>query len=158
MSQQVERLQALLERVQRNRGARPAAAPAAAVAVAAAAQAAFQERPEPMAPARAQAAPGGRAKTAPTPLEMALEDRASRRVDPPTQPISFTPGPMPRAAVPPPAQPLAQSPASEAGRVLSDPEPAEPSKPIVQVVSRQPPIAASSFGELLRRSLSLRPR
>jgi hypothetical protein len=42
--------------------------------------------------------------------------------------------------------------------MLVDPPVAQPSKPIVQVVSKHPPTASSSFGELLKRSLSLRPR
>jgi hypothetical protein len=102
------------------------------------------------APAAAPAAismPGqpARAKPAPTPLEMALEGRASRQPERPppaaeAAPITFAP------------------PAPQGGRVLAEPVTAEPTKPIVQVVSKQPPHAAASFGELLRRSLSLRPR
>jgi hypothetical protein len=71
---------------------------------------------------------------------MALEGRAS--------------GGLGQAERPAPAA----APAPTEGRVLAEPNTAEPTKPIVQVVSKQPPPAAASFGELLKRSLSLRPR
>jgi hypothetical protein len=56
------------------------------------------------------------------------------------------------------AAPAAPQPPPSEGRVLAEPNTTEPTKPIVQVVSKQPPVAAASFGELLKRSLSLRPR
>jgi hypothetical protein len=185
MSQQVERLQALLDRVQRNRAAprngAPVPARAAAVAAPAAQRPAMPPPPEAIAQIATPApttSPGR--KTAPTPLEMAFEGRASRAqsMDAPTQPIAIAPmaptpapAPAPRAqapaAAPAPRAPVAQpapapapkaAPAPVEGRVLAEAGEVQATKPIAQVVSKQPPIAALSFGELLRRSLSLRPR
>jgi translation initiation factor IF-2 len=201
---QVERLEALLARVQRNRSlprrdnaapaprpraeqapaapvaaapvprprveqppaappAAPAArprveqAPAAPVAAAPAPKPrAEQPPPAPIAPPAArprteqpQPAPASappRAKPALTPLEMALEGRAGQPATPLRQQLIDS--------VPPPAA----APMRDVGRVLAEPSTPEPSKPNVQVVSKQPPHAVASFGELLRRSLSLRPR
>lgn len=159
-NQQVERLTALLARVQRNRSAprgdngvaRPQAA-AAPVPTPGATPASAPRRAEPAAaavpvpPSSVMAAPApapSRGRPAPTPLEMAFEGRVSQPVEQMTQPIDVSP------------LPVASSPRD--GRVLAEPNTPEPSKPIVQVVSKQPPHAAASFGELLRRSLSLRPR
>ena len=50
------------------------------------------------------------------------------------------------------------APALREGAMLVDPPLSQPSKPIVQVVSKHPPSVAANFGELLKRSLSLRPR
>jgi hypothetical protein len=171
-NQQVERLSALLARVQRNRSlprgdngavsktqagvGAPAAPPAPAKPRVETAKVAPAPVPPPKAapaPAPAQmaapvpppAAAPARGKAAPTPLEMALEGRLSRPMETATQPPEV---------VPPPA---ATAPVRE-GRVLAEPIVPEPSKPIVQVVSKQPPHTVASFGELLRRSLSLRPR
>jgi hypothetical protein len=157
-TRQVERLEALLATVQRNRGAQrgdngaervqqapavvrrtPAEPPPAPVA--APVSAPPPPPPAPPAPAPAMAQPA-RARPAPTPLEMALEGRASGGVGKPERAAP---------AAPPPSPPTE-------GRVLAEPNTAEPTKPIVQVVSKQPPAAAASFGELLKRSLSLRPR
>jgi hypothetical protein len=44
------------------------------------------------------------------------------------------------------------------GRVIADPAPPMPSKPIAQAVTKHPPTTGSTFGELLKRSLALRPR
>jgi hypothetical protein len=41
--------------------------------------------------------------------------------------------------------------------VLADAGAMQPSKPIAHVVSPHPPAVALTFGELLRRSLALRP-
>jgi len=152
-TQQVERLTALLARVQRNRsssrGGNGASArqPVAAVAPPAAAPAPKRgELPVPSAPV--PSAPS-RGRHAPTPLEMALEGRVSQPAEQFTRPVDVAPVPTPAPAA---------APARAAGRVLAEPITPEPSKPIVQVVSKQPPHAAASFGELLKRSLSLRPR
>jgi len=65
--------------------------------------------------------------------------------------------PRPRLDVPPPAATLSAS-SSHGEPLIIDPPVPQPSKPVVQVVSKHPPSMALSFGELLRRSLSLRPR
>jgi hypothetical protein len=158
-TQQVERLTALLARVQRNRSASragngaPAPQPVAAIAPPAAAPAPRRAEvpvpPAPVAPVAPAPSAPSRGRHAPTPLEMALEGRVSQ---PSEQFASHT------AVAPAPAPVPAAAPARAAGRVLAEPITPEPSKPIVQVVSKQPPHAAASFGELLKRSLSLRPR
>jgi len=61
----------------------------------------------------------------------------------------------PAPAPAPPAQ--AAAPPAE-GLVLADPVLGSPAKPIAQVVSKHPPLATPSFSDLLRRSLSARPR
>jgi hypothetical protein len=53
---------------------------------------------------------------------------------------------------------MQQQPASYEGRVVADPQPVQPGRPIAHAVSMHPPSQALTFGELLRRSLSLRPR
>jgi len=64
--------------------------------------------------------------------------------------------PRPRVDVPPPAVTLSAT--SQGEPLIIDPPIPQPSKPVAQVVSKHPPSVALSFGELLRRSLSLRPR
>jgi hypothetical protein len=181
-TQQVERLTALLARVQRNRGlprgdngaSRPQAAPMTAP-VAAAPPARRAEPPVaavPTPPAAVMATPAGasaaaRARPAPTPLEMAFEGRVSQP-EQLTQPIDLAPLPTASSSGGTAAASRGGASADTAasrggasgrdGRVLAEPNTPEPSKPIVQVVSKQPPHTAASFGELLRRSLSLRPR
>jgi hypothetical protein len=92
------------------------------------------------------ASPPGTA--AATPLELAIEDevvRASR------EPV--------RAAAPSPAAPAQAAPAASAqGRTLADPAPMAVSRPIAQSGAKHPPASGQTFGDLLRRSLSLRPR
>jgi hypothetical protein len=89
-----------------------------------------------------------------TPLEMAVEDTLDRPAVAPVVPLPT------RAAQP--AAPPAPAPAAAAARrdgvVLADPLPATPARPIAQVLSKQAPITPTSFGDLLKRSLSLRPR
>ena len=166
MSTQVERLEALLERVQANR-AHPrapgqAAQPAAAARFDARAPAApARPAPPPAAAARAEPRQPDRGKPGATPLEMAFEDQLSGAHAPPQAkpaPQQAAPSFTPRE----PAPSFSQQPAAPAGpregAMLVDPQVAQPSKPIVQVVSKHPPSVASTFGELLRRSLSLRPR
>jgi hypothetical protein len=161
MSERVERLEALLQRVQRNRTVRGEARAGAGLPVSPArAVAAAGPRPrlEPSAAAAPasppQAAPA-RPKPAPTPLEMAFEARVSRPAEAP-RPVLRSSG-VPTLALGS-EPPTAVRPAPQDGRVLVEPGAPEPTKPIVQVVSKQPPIVPSTFGELLRRSLSLRPR
>jgi hypothetical protein len=96
------------------------------------------ERPMP-APAR-PTAPGA------TPLEMALEGEVARAAD--------------AAAMS--AAPMRSEQRGEllegGGRVLADPTPPQLNRPIVQAVTKHPPTTPNSFGELLKRSLALRPR
>jgi hypothetical protein len=166
-TQQVERLTALLARVQRNRSlprsdngaSRPQPAPMPApVAAAPPARRAEPQVAAVLPPAAVIAAPAAaaRARPAPTPLEMAFEGRVSQPHQA-TQPIDLAP--LPTASSGGGTAPALHGGASARdGRVLAEPNTPEPSKPIVQVVSKQPPHTAASFGELLRRSLSLRPR
>jgi hypothetical protein len=88
---------------------------------------------QPLQPAQPKAAPEpARPKAAPSPLQAAVESRVSR------------PG---------------QGPVEEVrGQLLELDEPVASTKPIAQVVSKHPPTTALAFGELLRRSLALRPR
>jgi len=146
MSSQVDRLQALLHRVQQNRekprpdggggelGPRERGAPSG--------------RPVPMAAAPMAAAP----MAAPGPDPRAASRPEQR--DPREVPTSTFP--RPRVDVPPPAATLSAT--SHGEPLIIDPPVPQPSKPVVQVVSKHPPSVALSFGELLRRSLSLRPR
>jgi hypothetical protein len=172
MSTQVDRLQALLERVQANRGrpraSAPAVQPAAAVRFDAPAPAPSASPPRhapPAAPPAARAEPrsADRARAGATPLEMAFEDQLSgAHAAPqakPAQPAAREPAPSfsPREAASS-REPAAPAVASREGAMLVDPPVPQPSKPIVQVVSKHPPSVASNFGELLKRSLSLRPR
>ena len=92
-----------------------------------------------------------------TPLEMAVEDTLDR---PAVAPVVQLPTRAAQPAAPP--APVAQAqPATAARRdgvVLADPVPATPARPIAQVLSKHAPITPTSFGDLLKRSLSLRPR
>jgi hypothetical protein len=97
-----------------------------------------------------------------TPLEMAVEDTLDR---PAVSPVVAPTRPQPAAAAPaaaPPAPAAAPQQAAAAakrdGVILADPVPANPARPIAQVLSKQAPITPTSFGDLLKRSLSLRPR
>ena len=151
MSSQVNRLQALLQRVEDNRKKPRAAAvatPAPELRPAPAARAA----PAPAAaPVRAAPPPEQRPKPkAATPLEMAVEGRMSQPVSP--QPEVKRPMPQTTPKIAAVAAPVSE------GVLLVEGTMAEPSKPIVHVVSKHPPSTALSFGDLLRRSLSLRPR
>ena len=102
------------------------------------------ERPMP-APAR-PTAPGA------TPLEMALEGEVARAAE-------SAAASMPVRTDPTPSQQAAAARLEETGgRVLADPTPPQPSRPIVQAVTKHPPVQAGSFAELLKRSLALRPR
>jgi hypothetical protein len=184
MTGQTDRLQALLVRVQENRQqprggntrayqAPPAvqeapvvhrAQPAprevpqpvyAAAAQAPAAQPAFGERTQPR-----SADPRG-AKAAATPLEMAVEGRLSAPIHAPANTPPQAPAQSHAHAPPQRAHAQAAAPAapvSREGVVLVEAQVPQPTRPIAQVVSMNPPSLAATFGELLRRSLSLRPR
>jgi hypothetical protein len=168
MSSQVDRLQALLHRVQQNR-VKPRPDGGAGEQLGARERGAPSGRPVPMAGAPMASAPmasAPMAAAAPPQRELARPDsrpapgpepRAASRVeqrDPHEVPTSVVP--RPRVDAPPPAATL--SAASRGEPLIIDPPVPQPSKPVVQVVSKHPPSVALSFGELLRRSLSLRPR
>jgi len=109
------------------------------------------ERPMP-APAR-PSAPGA------TPLEMALEGEVARAADA----AAAMPAPFSMPAAAPAQRPEPRpDPRAEleggAGRVLADPTPPQLTRPIVQATTKHPPTQPNSFGELLKRSLALRPR
>jgi hypothetical protein len=147
MSSQVDRLQSLLSRVQQNRhkprpdggggehGARDRGASSA--------------RPVPMVAVAPAAVP---------PAAVPAQREPTRRESRPA------PRPEPRVASrveqrEPREVPLSGPPRQTHGEpLIIDPPVPQPSKPVVQVVSKHPPSVALSFGELLRRSLSLRPR
>ena len=105
-------------------------------------------------PAERRARPGA------TPLELAVEDTLDRPAVSPVQAPNR--GPAQPLAAPAASAPAAAAPAAPAQRrdgvVLADPTPPAPARPIAQVLSKQPPIVPTSFGDLLKRSLSLRPR
>jgi hypothetical protein len=197
---QVQKLEALLQRVQHNRTL-PHAAPGpvvtavgvpapAPMAVAAptpvAAAAPAPQRPMPA--AAAPQAPAAQARPArdrhATPLEMAVEGELNRPTAPQPEPMAArpksvvqeprrapavevgrvphplapTPQPMPR--VQPAAQPAARQPvqAATAPSRIDSTSIAPPSKPIANVVSKHPSADPPTFGQLLSRSLRLRPR
>jgi len=90
-----------------------------------------------------------------TPLEIAVEDKLEH---PSTRPHQSVPQRPPAAAAPAPAPAPAPRASADEPITLADPPAPAVSKPIAQVVSKQPPVASATFGDLLRRSLSLRPR
>jgi hypothetical protein len=164
MNTQVDRLQALLQRVQLNRSKPHAvwvapvsaeqarsAEPSRAAAVPAPAP--HMSAPAPHMPATQSprgpdptvrsGAPEPRAKPATaTPLEMAVEGHFSR-------PVPAEPAAKPAVAT---------ASGSSQGVALVDVALPQPQKPIAHVVSKHPHSSAATFGDLLRRSLSLRPR
>jgi len=203
--QQVERLQALLEKVKQNRSAAREAPASAARAPMAAAPAAAPRAPAPApaaapsptarkpaqgapttpvgmptparrapaieeeldfsslpppgasrAPAQEPAFTPAERRTRPgaTPLEMAVEDTLDRPAVSPVLPQQPARAPVPAA------QPVAAAAPAQRrdGVVLADPTPPTPGRPIAQTLSKQPPVLPVSFGDLLKRSLSLRPR
>jgi hypothetical protein len=155
MSTQAEQLQALLKRVQDNRQKPRVATVAAtrapsiearppAVSVPSPPQArAIATPPPPMAPE-----PRAKPKSA-TPLELAVEGQIASPV---TAPLHT----QTAAGIAPP--PAASARPIEQPTLLVDSEPVQSQKPITNVVSKHPPRSSLTFGELLRRSLSLRPR
>lgn len=164
---QVQRLEGLLARVQKNRN-EPRIANAAAVANTA-------QLPTPAVAARV---------ATPSPFEDAVESRLSKPAQPVAAPVPAPVVPMaapaaravslkPTPAAQPAARPASLKPAAPVAvaRAVAvaapvDPNapariatsPAPPSAPIAQVASAHPSMEGLSFGELLRRSLALRPR
>lgn len=185
MSQeQVERLEALLTRVQANRRAArtiagmpsPAAnppvmraAPADAKPVRAAAPATAGRPAAAVAkPAATEAAARAPSPAAAPRARAGAEAPAARAPEPA---VSETPAARARDSAPPvrgsrsvpPQQPAvhSQPPNAEDAELepnVIEPEPIrEPARPIAQVVSRHAPQADATFGAMLKRSLSLRP-
>jgi hypothetical protein len=184
MTPQIEKLSALLSRVQQNRQKpRAAKAPVAQVAAAPArvpaaeppgraAQAELEERhivkgsppPPPPQPAKRPAV-----DRRPTPLEMAVAGELDR--EQPTGPMAAPePRPMAQPAVDPRREPPVRAlrpattpieppaaPQAITPRFIEPDPPREATRPIVQVVSKHAPHADATFGAMLKRSLSLRP-
>lgn len=159
---QIQRLEGLLGRVQKNRLAARVEAPANVAAT-------VVERAEVVAPAIEAPRPA-------SPLEHAIESKAVAPVAAHAV-VSLKPVPVGVPAVAKTAQPApkpAPTPAAElvparaipAPKANVDPNvparvvtsPAPPSAPIATVASPHPVMDGPSFGELLRRSLALRPR
>jgi hypothetical protein len=168
-AQQVQRLQTLLETVQRNRqrpgepigaGANAAAAsvvqkkPANMTAAAVPADQPPRARvatPElpvapaaPQAPAAAQARPAKPAPQAPPQV-------------PPSQPKVPIAAPAARAPEPQPAPQPVAAPEPIVPRVIEPDAPRAATRPIAQLVSKHAPVVDATFGAMLKRSLSLRP-
>lgn len=154
-------LEALLQRVQRNRQARASAAP-----------------PKPQAHAEEAAAPFTDEET--DPFGESYAEEPSLEVDEGSIPPSRMPS---YASEPPPAQPssrpkpiitfppsvpppdearrssrVSAGPAEVEGAILSAPPAPHATRPVAQVVSRHPSPETLSFGQLLTRSLALRAR
>lgn len=158
---QVQRLEGLLARVQKNRLSERAAAPTTASAP--------TQRVEVATPALELPKP-------PSPLEHAVEAKVAAPAVAPQPVVSMKPvavgAPAPTsvaakaqpvatpAAAPAPARPVvAAKPTVDPNapaRVITSPAP--PSAPIAATASPHPTMDGPSFGELLRRSLALRPR
>jgi hypothetical protein len=104
-------------------------------------------------PARAMPAPARPTAPGATPLEMALEGEVARAADA----AAAMPAPAPVQRPEPRPDPRAELEGG-AGRILADPTPPQPTRPIVQATTKHPPAQPNSFAELLKRSLALRPR
>lgn len=158
---QVQRLEGLLARVQQNRQARPAAATAASPA--------SVEMDEPVfdapKPKLEPTLPEPRVVAAPKPMAPApvAQPVVSMKPAPVAAPVAkAAPAPMAKPVTPEVAVARSIPVASAAvdpnvpSRVVTSPAP--PSAPIAQPTSPHPTMDGPSFGELLRRSLALRPR
>jgi hypothetical protein len=185
MTPQIEKLSALLTRVQQNRQKpRRVATPVAQVAAAPgrgapaelparAAPAELEERhvvkgspppPPPPQPVRRPAV-----DRRPTPLEMAVAGELDR--EQPTGPMAAPEArPLAAPAVDPRREPPVRAlrpattpieppaaPQAITPRFIEPDPPREATRPIVQVVSKHAPPADATFGAMLKRSLSLRP-
>ncbi|HJL17049.1 MAG TPA: hypothetical protein RMH99_15395 [Sandaracinaceae bacterium LLY-WYZ-13_1] len=145
---QVARLESLLERIQANRRPLPtaSAAPEAVASAPAAAPA------EPSAEAEAPAP-----RVSPTPMEQALEVELDQRheEDEPEVEITVEEEEAPQEGIP--TAPVGtRAPAGETGPQPVDiAPPAQASEPVARVVTRPQP---RTFGELMARTLALRPR
>lgn len=153
--QQVQRLQTLLETVQRNRQrpGEPIAATANVVpnrppanTTAASAEPARARHTTPDLSSAQAARPAAPAAHAPRPSAP----------QPSMQPPATQPKSAPRVAPPqPPTQPIAQEPIVP--RVIEPEAPRPATRPIAQLVSKHAPVVDATFGAMLKRSLSLRP-
>ena len=112
-------------------------------------------------PERAMPAPARPTAPGATPLEMALEGEVARAAESaaamPAPAPAARPQPAPQSALAEPAV-VRHEPIEAGGRVLADPTPPQPTRPIVQAVTKHPPNQPHTFSELLKRSLALRPR
>jgi len=174
--QQVQRLQTLLETVQRNRQ-RPGAPIGAAANVVAKAPAnttkaaAEPARPRVQTPevvaapaAAAPARPAQPAKPAQAPAAAQAPATQPKAGAPALPPAIQTPGSQPKAGAPvpraPEPQPAPQAPVAQEPIVPRTFEPEVPraaNRPIAQLVSKHAPVVDATFGAMLKRSLSLRP-
>jgi len=114
-------------------------------------------------PERAMPAPARPTAPGATPLEMALEGEVARAAESAAAMPAPAPRPQPLPEpVAPPVEARRQAPPAPepeiGGRVLADPTPPQPTRPIVQAVTKHPPTQPHTFTELLKRSLALRPR
>lgn len=157
---QLERLQSLLERVQHNR-AQPRSARHAAVGAV-----------EPVvvhSTVQATAVPTRMASGAPNPpIPVPAPPRSASSAPPPVRrgrastprehAVEIQPAERAVTSIPPPPPPPSRPPAQATGPQRIDGELPKMSRPIAQVISPAPRIEQPTFGELLKRSLALRPR
>jgi hypothetical protein len=185
MTPQIEKLSALLTRVQQNRQKPRRVATPVAQAAAAPARVAPAERPARAAPAELeerhvvkgspppppppQPVRRPAVDRRPTPLEMAVAGELDR--EQPTGPMAAPEArPLAAPAVDPRREPPVRSvrpattpieppaaPQAITPRFIEPDPPREATRPIVQVVSKHAPPADATFGAMLKRSLSLRP-
>lgn len=166
---EVQRLESLLSTIQQNRlkpraGATPAGLNIAQPVAEAAhdAEISFADAAPSLPPAAASSGPKPEltrsTAATPTPIERAFEGELSAQA----AVSSGSTGTLPTAAPAASATPTdLAAPARDGGVVreaLNVPAPPAPGKPIAQAASSAPSMEEVSFGELLRRSLSLRPR
>ena len=179
--QQVQRLQTLLETVQRNRqrpgepigaaanvvqgkapanttkgAAEPARARVPTPEVVAGPAAAAPARPaKPAAPAT-QPKVGAPAQAPAAAQAPATQPKAGAPAQPPAV---QTPGSQPKAGAPMPRTPEPQPAAQEpiVPRTFEPEVPRAMNRPIAQLVSKHAPVVDATFGAMLKRSLSLRP-
>ncbi len=158
---QIQRLEGLLARVQQNRQARPAAPGALAAP------------PSPVEmDAPAFEAPKAKVDVLPEPRMSTKPAQPAQPVPAAAPVVSVKPVPVAAPVAKPAPQPMAKTPEVAVARSIPvasaavDPNvparvvtsPAPPSAPIAQTTSAHPTMDGPSFGELLRRSLALRPR
>ena len=165
MSTDVEALQQLLARVQHNR-AQPRAAVSDMQAQSSSPQG-MRAQPIALPESDDYAAPLAAPLAAPVPVaveapQAPLAQETPRRSVPidllpePTTAVQFG-RPQPLTM---PSEMPASSPAAVRvqGAVIAEPVPAAPSRPIAETVSKSPQLRPMTFGDLLWRSLALRPR
>jgi hypothetical protein len=154
-AQQVQRLQTLLETVQRNRQR-----PGAPIGTGTNTAAASVVQNKPAANQAAAAEPPSRPrippqepKAAPAPAQAAQRPAAAKTAaaapaQPPSQPkVPLRPEPQ--------VAPQAQEPIVP--RTIEPDVPRPATRPIAQLVSKHAPVVDATFGAMLKRSLSLRP-